>query len=112
MELVSPHPAAEKERLVVRFHARSGRKRTLRRNGQHERPLQVEWPFPSCYRSCLTVVGVDLTRRYNYLIVRVESLYIPADISTIRSPTLWFSVAVSVVIRVPTGSLTLITVPA
>jgi len=30
MELVSLHPAAEKERLGVRFHARSGRKRTRR----------------------------------------------------------------------------------
>jgi hypothetical protein len=42
---------------------------------------------------------------FDYLMVRVELLYMLVLTSTITSPTLWCSVAVFVVTRVPTGSL-------
>jgi hypothetical protein len=62
-------------------------------------------PFSSG-RASLQVA--DAAQRFrcgcDYLIDNVESLYMPAAISTITSPTLWFAVAVFVTMRLPTGT--------
>lgn len=58
------------------------------------------------------VDSAALVAHCDYLMESVESLYIPVVISTITSPTLWFGVAVFVVMRVPTGSFSPTTWPA